>query len=208
MKELNLAHVNMVRNQIMPSNVTDSRLLSAFYNTPKHLFLPADQHGIAYTDSRLAVADSRTLLQPETLGKMLQACQFTGEEKVLEIGCSTGYTTVLLAQLCKEVFAIDNVHDFVVHASENLLQFKLTNVMILARELLAGYPGAAPYDIIFVNGKFSAALLAGLQQQLAENGRMILIEDCQGVSKAVVYLNKNNAISRAELFTAYADNLC
>jgi len=207
MKELNLAHTNMVRNQTMPSNVTDSRLLSAFYNTPKHLFLPTELHGIAYTDSRLPVSDSRTLLQPESLGKMLQACQFTGQEKVLEIGCSTGYTTALLAQLCKEVFAIDNVHDFIVRTTENLLQFKLSNVTVLAHELLAGYQDAASYDIIFINGKVSAASLSSLQQQLAENGRMLLIEDCQGASKAVVYLNKNNMISRAELFTAYANNL-
>ncbi len=207
MDNLAIARHNMVQNQIIPSSVTNDEIITAMRQTPRHLFVEPHWQGVAYSDGRLPVAPGRTLLQPETLAKMLQAAQITSQDTVLEIGCATGYTTALLAKLAQEVVAIDNVHNLVVAAGEHLLQLKCKNVTVCFGELLAGHMGCAPYDVIFINGHFHSGSLATLLGQLQDNGRLILIEDCAGITKAVLYANIKGTCSRVELFAAAAEYL-
>lgn len=205
MDNLALARHNMVQNQIIPSHVHDNNVITAMREIPKHMFVAPGWQAVAYSDGRLPVSAHRTLLQPETLAKMLQACNITKHDVVLEIGCATGYTTALLAKMAKEVVAMDNDENFIAKADDHLQQLKIKNVSLCVGELINGHPNAAPYGVIFMNGKLRSKHLGTLLAQLDNNGRLIVIEDCAGITKAVLYTNIKGKISHTELFAAAAE---
>ncbi|MCE2992981.1 MAG: protein-L-isoaspartate O-methyltransferase family protein [Alphaproteobacteria bacterium] len=200
------ARINMVKNQVMPNNVTNEHILNVMLNTPKHMFVTHEWESVCYFEGRVPVAQNREILSAQTIGKMLQALNIKGTESVLEIACGTGYTTSLLSQLCQHVVAIENIHDIAVKAAHNITALNLKNVAIKQSELASGALEGAPYDIIFVNGVLNQ-ITNTLLSQLAENGKIISLKRSGKLCTAVLLIKSNNSLNETELFTAYGPDL-
>ena len=70
------ARRTMVDTQIRPSDVTDTRVLDAFLETPREAFLPGETRALAYLDLDIVVKAGRPprcLMQPMVLARLLQA---------------------------------------------------------------------------------------------------------------------------------------
>ena len=74
------ARTNMVEGQIRPNRVVNQRLVDAFHEIPRELFVPKPLRPLAYVDEDLAVASGRYLLKPMVLARLLQEV-----EKVLRV---------------------------------------------------------------------------------------------------------------------------
>ena len=68
----------------------------------RHLFRE-DQRALAYLDLDLDVSEGgsakRFLIKPVVTAKMLQAAEIRETDKVLVVGCATGYTAAVVARL-------------------------------------------------------------------------------------------------------------
>jgi protein-L-isoaspartate(D-aspartate) O-methyltransferase len=93
------ARLNMVENQLRPSEVTDSRVLDAMREVPRELFLPKHLRGIAYADEDIVVPGDGHLMEPLVFARMLQAAEIKPEDVALVIGCGTGYSAAVVARL-------------------------------------------------------------------------------------------------------------
>src|ERR1043166_6077630 len=92
----------MVDCQVRTSDVTDLRLIAAMLDIPRERFVPADKADLAYLDLDLPVTTSapvRRLLKPMVLAKLIQAAAIGAGERVLDVGCATGYSAAVLARL-------------------------------------------------------------------------------------------------------------
>src|SRR5581483_6219011 len=91
----------MVDGQVRTADVTDQRLLAAMLEVPRERFMPDDKAPFAYLDQDIAVTDggpaARRLLKPMVLAKLLEAAAIEATDRVLDIGCATGYSTAVLA---------------------------------------------------------------------------------------------------------------
>ena len=89
-----LARQAMVDRQVRPHDVTDLRILSALLDVPRERFLDPAHAQIAYLDTEVPVSaqSRRTLLKPIVFGKLLQAAGIREGERVLDVGCATGYS--------------------------------------------------------------------------------------------------------------------
>ena len=101
----------MVDGQVRTADVTDPRLLSAMLDLPRERFFPEDKASLAYLDIDVPVSEAglpvRRLLKPMVLAKLIQAAGIAATDHVLDVGCATGYSTALLAQLAGSVVGLE-----------------------------------------------------------------------------------------------------
>src|SRR6186713_3187160 len=106
------ARQNMVDGQVRPSDVTDIRILDAMLAVPREAFVPENKQALAYLDLDLDVSDagapSRYLIKPAVLAKMLQAAEIKRSDRVLVVGCATGYAAAVVAQIAPDVTATES----------------------------------------------------------------------------------------------------
>ena len=193
------ARFNMIEAQIRPADVTDQRVLAAMGAVPREKFVPGSARALAYADVPVQVAPGRYLLDPRSFAKLLQLAEIGPEDRVLDVGCGTGYSAAVLARLAGEVIALEQDADLVRVASE-LLANAVGKVEVVQGGLVEGVKGQAPYDVIFVNGaveQIPETLLA----QLAEGGRLVtFLKD--GQSRAWLFLKEKGQVGKRPDFDA------
>jgi protein-L-isoaspartate(D-aspartate) O-methyltransferase len=193
------ARFNMVEAQIRSSNVTDPRILAAMSAVAREKFVPSAARALAYADVPVAVAQGRYLLDPRSFAKLLQLAQITATDRVLDVGCGTGYSAAVLARLAAEVVALEQDADLVRIASE-LLATAVGRVELVQGGLIEGVKGQGPFDVIFVNGALEQPPEI-LLSQLAEGGRLVtVIKD--GQSRAWLFLKQNGQVGKRPDFDA------
>lgn len=191
----------MVDGQVRTADVTDLRILAAMQAIPRERFVPAASTGLAYLDLDLPVGDGRRLLKPMVLGKMLQAANVTAGDRVLDVGCATGYAAAVLARLAAKVVALEE-NKALAQAAQAALA-GIENVTVVSGPLIEGWRQASPYDVILVEGATEIApkTLCG---QLAEGGRLLCVQGQGPAAKATLYLRSGAEAGPRAIFDAAA----
>lgn len=193
------ARFNMVETQIRPADVTDPQVLAALNAVPRERFVPRAAVALAYADVPVQIAPGRYLLDPRSFAKLLQLAEIGPEDRVLDVGCGTGYSAAVLARLAGEVIALEQDADLVRAASE-LLANAVGKVEVVQGGLIEGVKGQAPYDVIFVNGAVEQ-VPETLLGQLAEGGRLVtFLKD--GQSRAWLFLKEKGQVGKRPDFDA------
>jgi protein-L-isoaspartate(D-aspartate) O-methyltransferase len=198
----------MVDCQLRTFDVFDIPVLAAMEAVPRERFVPAGREGLAYIDQDIPVADAiegaerRFMLKPMVLGRLLQALEIEPGAKALDVAGGLGYSAAVLARLGLEVTALEATAAAAQAASERLAAVGVSGVETVAGPLAQGYPAAAPYDVILINGLVETRPQA-LLEQLAEGGRLACIERRGKAGRAVVYV-RSDAFSSRALFDAGA----
>jgi protein-L-isoaspartate(D-aspartate) O-methyltransferase len=193
------ARFNMIEAQIRTSNVTDPRILAAMNAVAREKFVPRAARALAYADVPVAVAPGRYLLDPRSFAKLAQLAQINPTDRVLDVGCGTGYSAAVLARLAAEVVALEQDADLVRVASE-LLANAVGKVELVQGGLIEGVKGQGPFDVIFINGAIEQAPET-LLTQLAEGGRLVTVLK-DGQSRAWLFLKQNGQVGRRPDFDA------
>ncbi len=107
----NVAHFNMLEQQVRPNEISNARVLAALDNIDRAAFVDANLSGLAYADVALDIGFQQTMLPPLLQAKMLQALDIQADETVLEIGTGNGYFTALLAQLAQHVISVELIEE-------------------------------------------------------------------------------------------------
>jgi protein-L-isoaspartate(D-aspartate) O-methyltransferase len=197
----------MVDGQVRPSNVTDLRIIAAMLDIPRERFVPESQAGLAYLDLDVPVAEPergeavRRLLKPMVLAKLIQAAEIEPDDHVLDVGCATGYSSAVLAQLARSVIALEEDESLARLAAENLASAK--NVKVVTGRLPQGCPAQAPYDVIFLNGA-TEIMPAELTSQIEDGGRLVAIVGRPPTSRAMLYRSVAGDVSGWPIFDAGA----
>jgi protein-L-isoaspartate(D-aspartate) O-methyltransferase len=191
----------MVDGQIRPADVTDRALIQAMLDVPRERFVPGSQSALAYLDLDLPVGDgTRRLLKPMVLAKMLQALQISAQQRVLDVGCATGYAAALIARLGASVVALEQQPGLVSEARANLAGSGAVDVV--EGRLVDGYANGAPYDSILVEGAIDLDP-ERLCRQLSDGGALICIEGAGPASKVVLYRRDGDDFTPQAIFDGF-----
>jgi protein-L-isoaspartate(D-aspartate) O-methyltransferase len=139
---------------------------------PRHRFLPDPDDSGAYGDHPLPIGCGQTISQPYMVATMTEALRLTGEERVLEIGCGSGYQAAILAELSLEVYSIERVPELAERARALLDELGYANVAVVVGDGSLGYPETEPYDRIIVTAA-APEMSPAWAEQLVEGGLLL-----------------------------------
>jgi protein-L-isoaspartate(D-aspartate) O-methyltransferase len=198
----------MVDGQIRTNDVTDLRLLDAFGEVPRERFVAPRRQAIAYLDLDAPVdgaagGHERRLLKPMVLAKLIHAAAVGERDRVLDVGCATGYSSAILAHVAAAVIALEEDAALAKFAAETLAAIGASNVRVVTGPLSAGWAPEAPYDVIVLNGS-TEIVPQTLLGQLKDGGRLVGVVGRPPVAKAIVYRRSGTHVSAHREFDAVA----
>ena len=162
------------------------RVADAFAAVPRERFLPASQRGFARLDRPLPIGHGQTNSQPTTVRNMLRLLDVQPGQRVLDVGCGSGWTTALLGRLVGPdgwVLGLEIIPALVEFGRANLAASALPWAEIRAADPgVLGAPEEAPYDRVLVSAEASA-LPTELVDQLTADG--VLVVPVRGVLTSV-----------------------
>ncbi len=170
----------MVESQLRPNQVTDIGLLAAMRTLPRERFVPPAFERLAYMDEGIEVfpagegTPARFLLAPMVQARLIQLAEIEPQDKVLDVGCVTGYSTAILSRLAASVIGLEPEPELAKAAAANLAGLGLGNAEIVEGALAGGWPAQGPYDVIVLEGSV-AAVPDSLLAQLKDGGRLVAV---------------------------------
>jgi protein-L-isoaspartate(D-aspartate) O-methyltransferase len=173
------------------TDIADRRIVEAFARVPREQFLAAGPWFLLGERGykRTRDADPRRLYQdvvvaidplreinngePSLHMRLLGALAVEPGDRILHVGCGTGYYTAILAELAGpegRVIAVEYLPEFATLMKENLAAYK--SISIICGDGTAYDPG--PVEAIYVNAGVTEPAPVWLDR-LAEGGRLLLM---------------------------------
>lgn len=192
----------MVDGQVRTSDVTDLRIIEAMLDIPRESFVPAARRQLAYVDVDLSVGEaenSRVLIKPMVLAKLIQSVAIKPTDKVLEVGSATGYGAAVLSRLAAGVVALEEDATLASSATRALSGY--ANVTVANGPLVDGAAAFGPFDAIVFNGAVEY-LPEAIGAQLKDGGRLAVVEGHGFSAEARLYRKSGASLTGQFLFNA------
>lgn len=205
MTDFAAARRNMVDGQVRTADVTDLRLIAAMLDVPRETFVSPAKAALAYLDLDLPVgegaAGARRLLKPMVLAKLMQAADLSGTDRVLDVGCATGYSAALLGRIASQVVALEQDAGLAKAAAAALAS--AANVSPVSGPLADGWAQGGPYNVVVLEGATDIVPHA-LCQQLKDGGRLVCVLGSGPGSTAMLYRRSGDDVGGRPVFDASA----
>lgn len=183
---------NFIKSMRDSGFLNENNVESAFRNIPRHEFVVRSELGRAYSNKPLPIMKGQTISQPNVVSRMTEWLDVKEGQKILEIGCGSGWQSGILSYLVGDtgiVYSVEIHPKLVKFARENLDKLGIDNVHVILGDGSVGYPEASPYDRIIVTAACTEVPLP-LLEQLAENG--LLIAPVGDFAQSLVLLKKTS----------------
>jgi len=166
----------MVDTQVRPSDVTKFPIIDAMLATPREAYVPASLREAAYVGENLDIGAGRTLLEPRTLAKMLDALAIEPNHVVLDLGCGLGYSTAIAAGMAEFVVGVEDDAARAEEAQALLSEHGVDNAAVMDGDLAVGAAKSGPYDIVMIQGAIEELPTAiADQMRVRDGGRVAAI---------------------------------
>lgn len=161
--------------RLRAEGIRDEAVLAAMAKVPRHEFVDEAFASRAYEDSALPLGFAQTISQPLVVARMIEILRADrpGLGKTLEIGAGCGYQAAVLAEMTREVYAVERLAPLIERAKVNLRKVRQFNVRLKHADGQFGLPEAAPFDTIILAAA-AVSMPMHLLQQLNVGGRMML----------------------------------
>ncbi len=162
-------------DRLREKGIRSEKVLAAMAAVPRHAFVEEALASRAYEDTALPLGMGQTISQPYIVARMIELL-LNGRPalgKTLEVGAGCGYQAAVLAQLSKDVFALERIGPLLEKAKANMRTLQQFNVRLKLADGNFGLPEAAPFDSIIVAAA-GPVIPTELLRQLAPGGRMVL----------------------------------
>lgn len=161
--------------RLREQGIRSEAVLAAMAAVPRHVFVEEALASRAYEDTALPLGLGQTISQPFVVARMVELLLSgrPGLGKTLEIGAGCGYQAAVLAQLTREVYAVERLAPLIEKAKVNLRTLQQFNVRLKHGDGQLGLSEAAPFDSIIVAAA-GGGIPPALTEQLAMGGRLIL----------------------------------
>jgi protein-L-isoaspartate(D-aspartate) O-methyltransferase len=190
-------------NALISSGVLRSeKIIDAFLNIDRKNFVREDYIYEAYGDYPLPIGDGQTISQPWTVAFMLELLEPDKDQKILDVGFGSGWTTTLLAYIVtgkrfspKEevdiknfkgrVYGIEVLPSIFNFGKSNIEKYNYIKHKIVELKLgdgSKGWPEKSPFDRILVSAAAQKDIPQPLIDQLENNG-ILVIPDQNGIWK-------------------------
>lgn len=144
----------------------------AIAQTNRELFVPTGFKHNAYKLDALPMGSAQWISSPLTVAKMTEYLEPKGADRVLEIGCGSGYQAAVLSKLFRGVFTIERIESLMLEAKIRFRELGLSNVHTRTDDGQNGWVQYAPYDRILFSAS-AKAVPQKLFEQLSDGGILV-----------------------------------
>lgn len=169
--DLNLMRRNMVNWQLLPNNIDNPRLITAYSELPRENFVGPQDAARAYADASMVLQEGRHIIRPLALAKLIQWLAPESAMKVLDVGAGYGYASALLSFIVREVVALEDTLLFPA-LKDHIDSADIPSIHAVCNSLDNGAPAEAPFDAILIAYEVDQ-VPPKLFDQLKEGGRLI-----------------------------------
>ncbi len=161
--------------RLKEEGISDSRVLDAMMQVPRHIFVDEALAHRAYENTALPIGYSQTISQPYIVARMSELlCE--GEHlprRVLEVGTGSGYQSSVLSQLADSVYTVERIEPLLKRASQRFKLLKANNIRTRLSDGNWGWPEEGPFDAILVTAA-PEQIPQELLTQLSPGGRLVI----------------------------------
>ena len=198
---LEIARKNMVINQLRPNKINEENILTIFEKTPKENYLDVSLGKNCYLDKNLDITDNRGYLKNLHLAQIIKYSEISTNDKVLHIGGLTGYFSVLMSYLCKELLVVEQNKELFKLLEQNIKNIDTKNINLFNNNLLDGLNDNAPFNLIIIDGPIFKICDNLKQQLVTKGGRLIYIKKIyDNLGKAYKIVRNEDLYSSEYLF--------
>lgn len=175
----------LIRNGVLKPE----EIINAFLKIDRIDFIRDENKFEAYADYPLPIGYGQTISQPWTVAFMLELLQPQEENKVLDVGFGSGWTTCLLAEIVGEkgrVYGIEIIPEIFDFGKKNIEKYNFIKkkiVEIKRGDGSKGWKEYAPFDRILVSAS-ADEIPQNLIDQLNLNG-ILVIPDKTGINQII-----------------------
>ncbi|MEJ7611426.1 MAG: protein-L-isoaspartate(D-aspartate) O-methyltransferase [Ferruginibacter sp.] len=168
--------------------ISNSAVLDAINNIPRHFFMDSALDNIAYEDRAFPIAAGQTISQPYTVAYQTELLQVSPNEKILEIGTGSIYQATVLAELGAKVFTIERQKDLFEKTKHYIFKSRYPNLKFFYGDGFEGLPTYAPFDKVLITAA-APFIPPKLLEQLKPGGKMVIPVD-EGSHQRMVRVTK------------------
>ncbi|MCK4974566.1 MAG: protein-L-isoaspartate(D-aspartate) O-methyltransferase [Sulfurimonas sp.] len=171
---------------------------SAISKTNREEFVPPGFRHNAYKLDALPLSSAQWISSPLTVAKMTHYLEPEGADRVLEVGCGSGYQAAVLSHLFRGVFTIERIERLMIEAKSRFRQLNISNIHTRTDDGQNGWIQYAPYDRILFSAT-AKEIPQKLFEQLADGG--VLVAPMQKGNKQIIirYRKRGNSLEEEEL---------
>ncbi len=161
-------------DSLKKGGITDTRVMEAMAEIPRHFFVPEAFRHQAYDDNvSIHIGEGQTISQPRIVALMTASAKIDPMDRVLEVGTGSGYQAAVLSKLARFVFTVERVASLARQAKSVLDQLGVDNVSIKVMDGTLGWRAQAPFDAILVTAG-APEVPEPLVEQLGDGGRLVV----------------------------------
>lgn len=198
----------MTQEELLKELIRDGYIRSplvkdAFTRIKREDFVSEEMKVHAYENYPLPIGFSQTVSQPLTVAFLLELLALQYGEKVLEIGCGSGWQTALMAAIVGraekktkdntlhegKIIAVERIEELTHLATRNLEKYKFISdgiVEVIYADGVLGYEQESPFDAIVCSASVSH-IPGSWKEQVKIGGRIIA-----PVGESIVVLEKTS----------------
>ena len=188
----------MIKEHLIARGISDKKVLDVMGNLAREKFVPSKYMVDSYGDHPIPIGHHQTISQPYIVALMSELCEFKGDEKVLEIGCGSGYQAAILSALAGNVFSLERIKPLAENAALLLEELGCSNVKVIHSDGFEGLPHEAPFDVILLTAA-PESIPQTLIDQLADGGRLVAPEG--GTVQQLMRIKKESGKLNSETIT-------
>jgi len=182
----------LVNDLIKNGYLKTDLIIDAFSEINRMEFVPKELESEADSNIALPIGFGQTISQPLTVAFMLELLDPRRDQKILDVGSGSGWTTALLSYIVGsqgKVIGIEMLDELKKFGEKNVDKYGYVKKGIAefyTADGSIGFPPGAPFDRILVSAAADKVPQA-LKDQLKIGGKMVM-----PVKNSLVYLEKKS----------------
>lgn len=171
--EFQAARNQMVERLLSRGVIERDPTAEALRAVPRHEFLPAEKHDVAYHDRPLPIGEGQTISAPHMVATMMDKLGLSPGDEVLEIGTGCGYHAAVTAETvgAGNVYSVEYVPALAESVRETFDRLGY-EIAVRTGDGHEGWPEHAPYDAAYLTCA-GASVPPALIEQVRTGGQIL-----------------------------------